>query len=313
MPKLAHVKPKRCTLSPGNADPVTNNNLINRSVTSGRKNNPTTTLQNSSDAKTESSVFNTPKTVEKVEKTNNLKSSVKVNPKTIEQLKIEQKENPKAVENKKATAKDKPKAVENKKATVKDKPKTVENKKVTAKDKPTVVESKAKSTTLNYEIAFKAAKELLKGIERNVNSVYKRYFENQSGFKHTSADLLKDMHEYLQALFMAEATANGANEGQLQFIYSLLRKADLFEGVNGFKQLFEKSKRVLSKVPVAYYCFVAVDKGKKQNLSSYFINSVYGIYTLLSKLQIKSNVKKKKELLANLIAFAKERGVLIND
>lgn len=176
-----------------------------------------------------------------------------------------------------------------------------------------VAKKQAVTPSDSYADLFEKAKESLKEIERTINVVYKKYFESQNNFKHTNAELISATHEYLQALFMLDIAERGINEQQLQFIYSLLKKADLFEGVNGFKQVFEKARRIVKKVPLSFYCFVAVDKSAQQNLSSEFINSVYEIYTLLYKLQSKINIKKKKELLAELINFAKQRGVLIND
>ena len=165
-----------------------------------------------------------------------------------------------------------------------------------------------------YDVLFKNAKEHLKLIERDITAIYKRYFEKQNLYKFMKLpELLSGLHEYLQAMFMLETVERGANEKQLQFIYSLFKRADLFEGVSGFKQLFIKCRRVLAIVPTAFSCLVAVDKTHDQNFSSVFINSVYGIYTQITQLQTNTKIKKKRELLANLITFAKERGVIIND
>ena len=186
------------------------------------------------------------------------------------------------------------------------------------KDVQPTQNNSAKSNGLDYtgdyfEI-FGKAKALLAEVEQTVSGVYSRYFASKAEFKYSELQLISGIHEYLQALFMTESVKSGElSEMQLQFVYSLFIKADIFSGLTSLNQFMEKGKMVLEKTPMAFMCLVAVDRHKDQGLSSLFIKSVYGIYTLLNQLQPSKKLKTKKELLAGLISAMQAQGVLYND
>ena len=167
-------------------------------------------------------------------------------------------------------------------------------------------ETVVKSTKSNLT----KAKARLTEVQKDLKSVYEQYFENKEGFTHDFNGIITNLHEYCQALIINElVTGDSFTEESVQAVYDLFRKADLFSGLKNMREITDRLKQRLQKQPTAFTMLVAVDKYKKQGLSSSFIDSIYEIYLLLTSSKIK-NIKKKGDLLIGLINMAKAQGVL---
>ena len=171
--------------------------------------------------------------------------------------------------------------------------------------------AKASETVIkNAKGNLTKAKAKLTVLEKSLKEVYSQYFENKAGVNYDYKGIIANLHEYCQALIISELIANDSfMEDAVQSVYDLFSKADLFSGLKNMREITERSKQRLQKQPTAFTMQVAVDKYKKQGLSSIFINAIYEIYLLLTTNKIK-NTKKKEDLLIGLIKMAKEQGVL---
>lgn len=164
----------------------------------------------------------------------------------------------------------------------------------------------ARKPSLNE--AVERAKDILSLTENRIANLYAEYFANR-GFAYTLKEVIVNLEEYLQALFLVVAM-NGRDiqEEEMKFIWTVLSRADIFRGTNSIEESILKAKKVIKTNPSALLITVAVDKFYGKNESFEVVKNINEIYLLMCSLTGLKTVK-KEELLAEIFAFAQAQGV----
>lgn len=307
---MAHVSPIRFTLSPGNSDFADKKNNLISSVKVRKEEK--IVLSSAKSQKNERASETEESENKKSRKKEGLTLLKNLSEKAV--LKAEN-ENGKGESEKPAVKKiEKQKEVNKEPLTLQ---KQSENKAVTAikaesKASASAEEKRAftpaQKPSLNE--AVERAKEILSLTENRIANLYAEYFANR-GFAYTLKEVIVNLEEYLQALFLVVAM-NGRDiqEEEMKFIWTVLSRADIFRGTNSIEESIAKAKKVIKTNPSALLITVAVDKFYGKNESFEVVKNINEIYLLMCSLTGLKTVK-KEELLAEIFAFAQAQGVKI--
>ena len=307
---MALVSPIRFTLSPGNSDFADKkNNLISSvkgtkkekivlsSAKSQKKERATETEESENEKSRKKEGLTLLKNLSKELDSKSEKQNYKGESEKLAVKKIEKK---KEVNKEPLTL---PKQSENKAVT----PIKAENK-VNANAKEKQAFTPVKKPSLSEVI--EKAKDILSLTENRIANLYAEYFANR-GFAYTLKEVIVNLEEYLQALFLVTAM-NGRDiqEEEMKFIWSVLSRADIFRGTNSIEESIAKAKKVIKTNPSALLITVAVDKFYGKNESFEVVKNINEIYLLMCSLTGLKTVK-KEELLAEIFTFAQAQGVKV--
>lgn len=162
------------------------------------------------------------------------------------------------------------------------------------------------------EDAIEKGKLLLSEIHMQIQTIYNEHFSN-SAFAYSLNDVANDVEKYMQALLILRAsTGKELCEKELDFIWAVLSRANIFEGTNSLDEVLDKANIITRVNPHAVLLTVAVDKFYKKSETDKLLTKIYDLY-LLSCSLVKTNIIDKKQLLEAQIKFAQAQGVNIND
>lgn len=165
---------------------------------------------------------------------------------------------------------------------------------------------------ISLDDAIIQGKELLAQIHLQIEKIYSEHFAG-SAFGYSLNEVASDIEKYLQAtLLVCASKGKELSEKEVDFIWAVLTRANVFEGTSSINQALEKAE-ILTKVnPHAVLLTVAVDKFYKKNETAILLTNIYDLYLLSCRLE-KTKIIDKKQLLAVQFNFAQAQGVNIND
>ncbi len=162
------------------------------------------------------------------------------------------------------------------------------------------------------EDAINQGKSLIKEIHLQIADIYKEHFAN-SAFAYSLNEVANDLERYLQALLLLSCSTNKKlSEEEMNFIWAVLSRANVFEGSSSFEESLDKAKILTRVNPHALLLTVAVDKFYKKDQTTKLLTKVYDLYLLSCSLK-NTKIIDKKQLLEAQYNFALAQGVNIND
>lgn len=181
----------------------------------------------------------------------------------------------------------------------------IEQKIILSKDK-----EENQKRTLDLEEGIARGKNILLAMQTKIANLYQTYFSNTS-ISYTAKEIVLDLENYLQALLLVASTKNKElQESEMNFIWSVLYHADIFEGTNSIEEAITKAKNIVDKNPQCLMLTVGVDRYYEKNETKALFVNIYNLYLVTCAVSGALPIK-KEELFAQQINFARAQGVII--